>query len=181
MYSSSTPEGRKVIVFIAMSLDGFIAGENENLDFLGMVEKEGEDYGYASFIRDVDAVIMGRKTYEKVQSMGIENPHPEKEFYILTRKKRASEGNRVFYNDNPEKLVQELKKRSGRNIFIDGGAEIVNRLVRTDSIDEYIVSVVPVLLGQGVRLFSDENPEQGLHLVECRSYEKGLVQLHYKR
>lgn len=69
---------RKVVLYIAMSVDGYIAKPDDNLDFLSIVEKEGEDYGYFEFVKSTDAVIVGRKTYEKVLTMGFDHPHPTK-------------------------------------------------------------------------------------------------------
>ncbi len=171
---------RKVILYIAMSIDGYIAGKDDNLDFLSMVELEGEDYGYSGFINTVDTVIMGRRTYDKVLSFGIEFPHAGKECYILTRTKKPSEGNKHFYNKNIAELIHSLKSKTGKNIFCDGGAETVHLLLQKKLIDEIIISVIPVFLGDGIRLFNGEEPEQKLKLISCKSFEKGLVQLYYQ-
>lgn len=170
---------RKVILYIAMSLDGFIAGKNDELDFLTQVEKEGEDYGYAQFIETIDTVIMGRKTYEKVLSFGIGFPHADKKSYILTRTSREDEAKITFYNGNINTLIVNLRKTDGKNIFIDGGAEVVHLLLKKELIDELIISIIPVLLGDGIRLFKGEEPLQKLELVSTKTFEKGLVQLHY--
>jgi dihydrofolate reductase len=172
---------RKLILYIAMSLDGYIAKPNDNLDFLSIVEKEGEDYGYAEFIATVDAVIVGRKTYDKVISMGYDFPHTDKDAYILTRTPRPPVGNVKFYTDDLTVLVNKLKSGKGKNIFCDGGAEIVNELLKSDLIDECIISVIPILVGNGTRLFKDERPEQKLELVSVKSFDTGLIQLHYRR
>lgn len=171
--------GRKVVLYIAMSLDGYIASGDDKLDFLGMVEQEGEDYGYSGFILTVDTVIMGRKTYDKVLSFGIGFPHADKECYILTRDSKPSEGNIHFYNQNLSELIHRLKNKSGKNIFCDGGAETVHSLLKNKLLDELIISVIPVLLGDGIKLFKGDEPEQKLKLISSKSYKKGLVQLHY--
>lgn len=88
---------RKVMLYIAMSLDGYIATKDNSLEFLSMVEQEGQDYGYNDFIQSVDAVIIGRKTYEKVIAMGYAYPHTDKDVYIMTRTARPSIGNFKFY------------------------------------------------------------------------------------
>lgn len=170
---------RKVVLYIAMSLDGFIAGKNDELDFLTQVEKEGEDYGYAQFIETIDTVIMGRKTYEIVLSFGVGFPHADKKSYILTRTSRDTEANVNFFNGNINTLIDDLKKTDGKNIFIDGGAKVVHLLLKNQLIDELIISIIPVLLGDGIRLFKGEEPEQKLELISTKAFEKGLVQLHY--
>ena len=164
-----------------MSLDGYIATKDNSLDFLSMVEQEGEDYGYNNFVKSVDAVIIGRKTYEKVISMGYEYPHTDKDVYILTRTAKPSVGNFKFYSSNLSQLVIDLKKQSGKNIYCDGGAEIANELIKNDLIDEYIISVIPILLGDGIKLFKNGRPKQTLELVLTKQFDKGLTQLHYKR
>ncbi|ACT94187.1 dihydrofolate reductase family protein [Dyadobacter fermentans] len=172
---------RKVFVYIAASLDGYIAKHDDDLTFLSLVEQPGEDYGYAEFIDTIDTVIIGRKTYDKVQAMGIEYLRADKEYHILTRTPRAQEGNVRFHTGDLKTLIEGLKQKGGKHIFVDGGAEVVNQLIRMDLIDEYIVSLIPILLGDGIRLFHDGRPEQNLAFVSSKSFEKGLVQLHYKR
>ena len=172
---------RKVILYIAMSLDGYIAKPNDDLSFLSIVQKPGEDYGYAEFISTVDTVIMGRKTYDWVMKQVPEFPHADKAAYIITRKPRPGRGNTFFYTYKLSDLVRELKSKPGKNIFCDGGAEIVNELLKNDLLDELIISVIPILVGNGTRLFKDNRPEQELVLVDAKSFDTGLVQLHYKR
>lgn len=172
---------RKVILYIAMSADGYIAKTDGDLKFLNVVEKENEDYGYQKFIETIDTVILGRKTYDKVLDMGFDFSHTDKESYIITRTPRPSIGNINFYSGNLKELVTNLKNREGKNIFIDGGAEIVNILMQDDLIDEFVISLIPVFLGSGIRLFNDNRPESSLKLINSQSFEKGLVQLHYTR
>jgi len=172
---------RKVIVYIAVSLDGYIAKPNDDLGFLSIVEEEGQDYGYADFIKTVDAVIVGRKTYDKVLSMGVDFPHADKDAYIITRTPRPAIGSIQFYNGNLKSLVERLQSEDGKNIFCDGGAEVINELLKDNLIDEFIISVIPILVGSGTRLFKEGRPEQNLELVSVNKFAKGLVQLHYKR
>ena len=170
---------RKVIVYIAASLDGYIAGPNDDMSFLSLVEQEGEDYGYADFIKTVDTVIMGRKTYDWVMSHMPEYAHADKTAYIITRTPRPAAGKTSFYTGNLPELVSMLKSREGKTIFIDGGAEVVNELLKAGLIDELIISVIPVLVGNGVRLFNDNRPLQQVKLQSAKQFDSGLVQLHY--
>lgn len=172
---------RKVILYIAMSLDGYIAESNDDLTFLSIVEQEGQDYGYADFVETVDAVIVGRRTYEKVISMGYDFPHSDKDAYVLTRTERPAIGNVKFYHDSLRDLISDLKRKPGRNIFVDGGAETVNELLKDNLIDEFYISIVPILLGDGIPLFKKGRPQQRLKLLETIAFEKGLAQLHYAR
>jgi len=171
---------RKLILFISMSLDGYIATKDNSLEFLSVVEQEGEDYGYNDFITSVDTVIIGRKTYEKVIAMGYEYPHTDKDVYILSRTAKPAIGNFKFYANNLSGLVNNLKKQLGKHIYCDGGAEVANELMKNNLIDEFIISVIPILLGDGIKLFKDNRPEQILELLTIKQFSKGLIQLHYK-
>ena len=174
---------RTLSLFIATSLDGYIAKPNDDLSFLKLVEKEGEDYGYAAFTSTIDTIILGRKTYDWVlREIGPSHyDNGEREVYVVTRTERTDVGKTKFYTGNLTELVQQLKSQKGKNIYCDGGAEIVNELLKNDLIDEMIISVVPVLIGNGKRLFKDGRPEQQLELVDTKTFDTGLVQLHYKR
>lgn len=171
---------RKTILYIACSLDNFIAGPNDNLDFLDAVHKEGEDYGYGEFIKTIDTVIMGRRTYEWVMDKVSEFPHADKKTYIITRQNRPSQGNITFYSGSIEKLIHGLKQEAGLNIFIDGGAQIVNMMLKHQLIDEMIISVIPVILGNGTQLFQRDINTIKLELVSSETFDTGLQQLHYR-
>ncbi|HLN56845.1 MAG TPA: dihydrofolate reductase family protein [Bacteroidales bacterium] len=173
---------RKVILFIAASLDGYIATQDEDLSFLSIVNLEGEDYGYEEFIRNVDTVIMGRKTYDWIMNEVKEYPHPDKDSYIITRTPRPDIGRIRFYSGQLKDLIHLLKlDDTGKNIFIDGGAEVIDVLLKENLIDEFIISIIPILLGDGIRLFKDGRPELRLSLMHSECYGTGLVQLHYKK
>lgn len=163
-----------------MSLDGYIAKPNDDLSFLSIVEKQGEDYGYADFVSTIDTVIMGRKTYDWVIKQ-TDFPHTEKNTFVLTRTARLNIGKTVFYTGDLNDLVKKLKLEEGKNIFCDGGAEVVNELLINNLLDEFIISVIPILVGNGIKLFKDGRPEQKLKLVSAKSFDTGLVQLHFER
>jgi dihydrofolate reductase len=174
---------RKISLFIATSLDGYIAKPNDDLSFLKLVEKAGEDYGYVKFTDTIDTLIIGRKTYDYVlKEIGTSHyDNGQRDVYVITRTERPQAGRTIFYTGNITELVQRLKSEKGKNIYCDGGAEIINELLNHDLIDEFVISVIPVLLGNGIRLFKDGRPEQTLELIEVKTFETGLAQLHYKR
>lgn len=174
---------RKLSLFIATSLDGYIAKPNDDLSFLKLIEKEGEDYGYAEFTSTIDTIIIGRKTFDYVlKEIGASHyDNGERDVYVITRTERPSMGKVQFYTGNLTELVQRLKSQNRKNIYCDGGAEIINELLKNDLIDEFIISVIPVLVGSGTRLFKDGRPEQQLELVLTKTFDTGLIQLHYKR
>lgn len=174
---------RTLSIYIATSLDGYIAKADNDLNFLKLVEKEGEDYGYAAFTATIDTIIIGRKTYDWVlKEIGSSHyDNGEREVYVITRTGKPSIGKTKFYAGDLSELVRQLKKENGKNIYCDGGAEIINELLKNDLIDEMVISVVPVLLGNGTRLFKSDRYEQQLILIDVKSFETGLVQLHYRR
>ncbi len=174
-------DNRSLILYISCSLDGYIASPDGSLDFLNPMQKEGEDYGYADFIATVDTIIVGRKTYDSVLAMGIEVPYPDKTVYVVTHTPRETLGLVQYYAGSLASLVQDMKSRPGKNIYCDGGAEIVHELLKNNLIDEFYISIIPTLLGNGTRLFKDGRPEGNITLVGVKSFETGLVQLHYKR
>ncbi|SHG44674.1 Dihydrofolate reductase [Fodinibius roseus] len=174
---------RKLSLFIATSLDGYIAKPNDDLSFLELVEKEGEDYGYAEFTATVDTIIVGRKTYDYVlREIGPSHyDNGKRDVYVITRTERPNAGRVKFYSGNLTELVQKLKNDQRKNIYCDGGAEIINELLKNDLIDEFIISIIPILLGNGIRLFKDGRPEQTLEFVTSKTFDTGLAQLHYRR
>jgi dihydrofolate reductase len=148
-----------------------------------LVEKEGEDYGYTEFTAGIDTIILGRKTYDwVVKEIGSSHyDNGERNVYVITRTERPDVGKTKFYTGNLTDLIQQLRSENGKNIYCDGGAEIVNELLKSDLIDEFIISIVPVLIGNGTRLFKDGRPEQTLELINSKTFDTGLTQLHYKR
>ena len=118
---------RKVILYISMSLDGFLATKDNDLSWLSIVEKEGEDYGYAEFTKDVDAYIVGRMTYEVVLKLtGGDFPQARKyQCYVITRQELPDKDGITFYNGDIGDLVRKLKSEKGGNIYCDGGGPIV--------------------------------------------------------
>lgn len=170
---------RKVILYIATSLDGYIAKPNDDLSFLSIVEKAGEDYGYTDFINSVDTVIIGRKTYDWVMTQVPEFPHANINSYVVTRTAKPSIGKTHFFTGELKSLIAELKSHKGKDIYVNGGSDIVNELLKDNLIDEYIISIIPILVGDGVKLFNDGRPEQRLKFISTKQFESGLTQLHY--
>lgn len=166
-----------------MSLDGFLATNDDDLSWLSVVEKEGEDYGYVDFNKSVDTYIVGRKTYETVLKLtgGTFPPAEQHKCYVITRQKMEGVKGATFYNGDIEKLITELKQEKGKNIYCDGGGQIVKLLMEKNLIDEYRVSVIPIILGDGKRLFKGGTPMINLKALPSIQYDSGLVHLRYER
>ena len=171
---------RQVILYIAMSLDGYIAKDDDNIDFLSVVDTPGEDYGYKAFQQEVDTLIWGRKTYDKMLSFGIDFPHKDKKCYVLSRTKIGKDDNVEFFGGDIRDLIAKIRSEEGKHIYCDGGGEVVFELLINNLIDRMIISVIPYLVGSGIRLFKDDRPEQKLKLVRSITFPSGLVQLWYE-
>jgi len=174
---------RKLILYISMSLDGFLATKDDDLSWLSIVEKEGEDYGYVKFNETVDTYIVGRKTYDTVLKLtgGTFPPAKQHKCYVITRKERKDENGVSFFTGKIENLVKEIKKEKGKNIYCDGGGQIVKLLMEKNLIDEYRIAIIPIILGDGKRLFLGETARVNLTALPCKQFESGLIMLHYIR
>ncbi len=172
-----------MILYISMSLDGYLATKDDDLSWLSKVEKEGFDYGYGAMNERVDTYIVGRRTYDVVLGLtGGDFPQAKMyDCYVVTRQERESGNGVTFYNGSLKDLITRLKGEEGKDIYCDGGAQVVKALMELDLIDEYIISVIPIALGDGIRLFQGGTPTIDLELVKSESFETGLVQLTYRR
>lgn len=172
---------RKVILYIAATLDGYIAADNDDLSFLSVVESPGEDYGYSDFVKTVDTVIIGRKTYDKVLTFGIPFPHQDRKCYVLSRTKKGKDDNVEFFSGDILELIANIRQTDGKDIYIDGGAELVFELMKQNLIDRFVVSIIPIFLGGGISLFKSGRQKQNLKLIDSKTFPSGLVQLWYDK
>lgn len=200
---SNQKQAGKMILYIACTLDGYIAGENDDLSFLSSVEKPGEDYGYADFMKNIDTVIMGRKTLDWITKNAPDFTYADKETYIISRKlesiqesnylnisnsdmnQKDADGNKnlppsyKIYSGNLKSLGERLLSENKR-IFLIGGAEIILQMLDFKLVDEFYIAIIPVLLGNGTPLFKPGFPKHLLMLDDVRNYDTGVVMLHYK-
>jgi len=170
---------RKVILGVGLSLDGYIARRNGDVDFL----VHPKDYSMAPFFASVDAGIMGRKTLEDgLRMSGGKLPKTSMKMYVLSRTEAPGERRGViFVNEPPSALVARLRKQKGKNIWLMGGGEIAREFLKEDLVDELYLGIAPVLLGEGIPLFPSGFPERKFELTENKTYSQGLVALKYER
>lgn len=169
-------------VFIATSLDGFIAREDGAIDWLEQWSGESdEDYGYQAFMETVDILVMGRKTYEQVLTFG-EWPYGEKPVVVLSHQSLTIPedlpGSVEVMSGSPEVVVRRLAERGAGHLYIDGGRTIQSFLA-AGWIQRLIITTIPVLIGAGIRLFGPLSRDIGLHHVVTRQFPDGLVQNEY--
>lgn len=172
---------RKVVLYISMSVDGFLATKDNDLSWLSIAEKKGEDYGYGKMAERSDTYIVGRATYDVVLNLtgGDFSPAEMYKCYVITRQERESENGVTFYNGDIEQLIKKIKSEEGKDIYCDGGGEIVKLLMEKNLIDEYIISVIPIVLGDGIPLFKGGLSTIKLKALPAKFYDTGVVQLHY--
>lgn len=174
---------RKVILYISQSLDGFIADSKGNVDWvLGNDKEYVSNYGYENFISEIDTVILGYNTYIQIKNdLSPSNwIYEDLKSYVLTSKKIKDTSNIKYVNMNIKELINRLQQEKGKNIWICGGANIVNQCVKEDLIDEYQITTVPVILGNGTRLFEKNNKRIKLELKDTKE-ENGLIIGIYKK
>jgi len=171
-------------VFIAASLDGFIARPDGGLDWLEAVQSPTEDYGYLTFFDSVDALLLGSGTYDTVRAFS-EWPYGDKPCYVATSQEWRPVRQEVFVRGNPVELARQLRDRGHSRVYLDGG-RLIRSFLTTGLVDELTLSVVPVLLGAGIPLFRERGTEptygeHPLRLAGSKAYPTGLVQLRYER
>ncbi len=172
---------RKVVLYIAASLDGYIARKNGAIDWLaGDGSDPYVDNGYSDFYKTIDTIIMGSKTYEQIIHELSPNMwvYEGKQCFVATTRDFDQNSNVKFVKGNLGALVSALKEQEGKNIWIIGGAEIIEQLVKENLIDEYIISVIPTILGNGIPLFKSGIPEIKLKLKNIRPLD-GVVEMYY--
>lgn len=172
---------RKSVLFIAMSLDGYLARRDGGVDWLSGQDPAdpGIDF-YSEFIRSADTVVMGWNTYRQITeelSPG-QWPYEALTCYVITHRQLPSSDAIQFVQQSPCDLVRRLKRQPGNSIWICGGANIIQPLIRENLIDEYDISIIPTLLGSGIRLFEESDRELRLRLLRERS-SNGITELLY--
>lgn len=171
---------RKIIYGVGASLDGYIARPDGTLDFLHV---KRSNYSMGPFFKTIDVGLMGRKTYEagvrmsggKFESYGLR-------CFVFSRSLPEGErGGAIFVREEPRKLVEELRKKQGKNIWLAGGGELAREFLKEDLVDELYLGLVPVLIGEGIPMFPAGFPQRGFTLTESKTYAGGLIALKYER
>lgn len=167
----------KTVLYIATSLDGFIADENGGVDWLNDYQGKGEDYGYGEFLKTLGAVIMGSKTYEQV--LDFNHWYENVEGYVFTtRPLKKIDPTIQFMQGDPAPLVQKLREKE-KDSWLVGGAQLVTHYINHNLLDTLIWTQVPKILGNGIPLFQQIEQASTLRLQTCKSYPDGVIQLTY--
>lgn len=177
---------RKIILDLAVTLDGYIEGRNGEVDWCIM----DSELGFTDFLNQIDTILYGRKSYDLWGQFTpeIEHADSEKEFwelihskekYVFSRTQKGTDHKAVFINDRILEEVNKLKNKPGKDIWLYGGASLITTFIHLDLVDEFRLSVHPVVLGEGKPLFVDIKKRLNLKMVDARTFSSGVVQLIY--
>ncbi|NDK56075.1 dihydrofolate reductase family protein [Pontibacter fetidus] len=170
---------RQIILYIAASLDGYIARPDGSIDWLEN-EKfaiENEDYGYSEFLQTIDTTLMGHSTYKVVTGFDTPFPYADKTNYVFSHSKQPDTEHVQFVHSNVAGFVKQLKQQSGKDIWLIGGGQLNTHLLNAGLIDEIILTYIPVILGSGIPLFATGAQEKFLKVTESKTFANGFVQV----
>lgn len=170
---------RKLVLFIAASLDGYIAAKDDSLDWLYKVEGEG-DNGYSEFYETIDTILMGRRTYDWIlKNITGGFPYKDRECYVFSMSKKEDNEHIKFVKDNIVDFTNTLRHQEGKNIWVVGGGELLHSFLKEKLIDELILTVAPTLIGNGIPLFKEDDLHLELSLKGIKRFNQ-FVELHYE-
>lgn len=169
---------RRLMLYIAASLDGYIATADEDLEWLLSVEGEG-DNGFSEFYDTVDTILLGRKTYDWIMTHEGQNfPYKGKECYVFSRTPHDRTEHVTFLSEDAVSFAASLKNKPGKAIWLVGGGLLLDEFLRRDAINEIILNIAPALLGKGIPLFHSKDMQTALTLKSVRRFGQ-FVELHY--
>lgn len=173
---------RKIILYVAISLDGKIAKLDGDVKWLESIPNPDQlDYGYVAFNEKIDTTIMGNKTYEEILGFDVPFPYPDKKNYVLTRQAGKIDTEFVtFVSGDVLNFVKKLKTEKGKDIWLIGGSEVTTLFFNEDLVDELFIFVMPIVIGAGIPLFGDYPIERPLQLMETKAYPTGVTFLKYE-
>ncbi len=174
---------RKAVLYIAMSIDGYIADGNGGVGWLnGQDATVQTEDTYSEFAKGIDTVVMGWTTFHQIVTELSPSQwiYDDLTSYIITHRQEASTEKIIFVHDSPAELIKRLKEQNGKDIWICGGANIVQQLLQVNLIDIFYISIIPTLVGKGIRLFETLQEEMKLKLIKTKSYN-GIVEVIYEK
>ena len=172
---------RKIKLYIAVSIDGFIADKNGRVEWLeNLPNPDFLDYGYFDMYNSIDTTLMGNITYQQVLGFDMPFPYSDKTNFVFTRNQSLTEDENVtFVNNNIIDFVKKMKSKKGKSIWLIGGGQVNSILLNANLIDEMIVSYMPIVLGDGIPLFSSNTQLKSFRLLKSETFSTGVVSLTY--
>ncbi|MFD3448155.1 dihydrofolate reductase family protein [Microbacteriaceae bacterium 4G12] len=181
---SNSVRARRIILDLAVTLDGFIEGKNGEVDWCIM----DSEMGFINFLNQIDTILYGRKSYDLWGQFTPEIEDTEKEIwelvhskekYVFSKTQKRTDNKAIFINDNILEEVNKLKNKPGKDIWLYGGSSLITTFINLGLVDEFRLSVHPVILGEGKPLFIDIKQGWNLKMVNTRTFSSGVVQLIY--
>lgn len=171
------------VLYIATSLDGFIARPDGNLDWLTSTPTPiTGDYGYAAFLDSIGTIIMGRKTYDAIIGFGVEWPYGGLDTYVITRNKelKIRSPDTFLLTEDIKDNVTKLKLKTNKDIWLVGGGHLVTKFINEGLLDKMIITVIPKIIGEGLPLFAYKPHETNWKLIETKQFDTDVLQLTYE-
>jgi dihydrofolate reductase len=170
---------RKLILFSASSIDFYIARKDGSIDWLF---SDNNDYGFHSFYTQIDSILVGHNTFKEALETDKNFPDPKHTYYVFSKKRESSDWKNVnFIRYDIAEFVEKMKNLPGKNIWLMGGAQINELLYNAGLIDEIILSVHPIILGQGIPLLGKNPHEEQFEVKQVHTYDSGLIQITYRK
>ncbi|MGG5358810.1 MULTISPECIES: dihydrofolate reductase family protein [unclassified Enterococcus] len=171
---------RKIVFYGAISLDGYLAAANHDLQWL-LDTPTGEQTTYEAFFETIDTTVMGRKTYEEAKKLlEAEALYPEKKNFVFSRNPELQMSDATVIHEDPVTFLKQLKEKEGGNIWIVGGGSLIKPLLEENMIDEWQIQIAPVLLGKGIRLFEPGDYEERLEYIGVEQFGQ-FAELRYRK
>lgn len=173
---------KKIILYIAASLDQRIAEPDGSIEWLSEFPITGElDYGYKELMASIDTIIMGGRSWRELSNMDAMGTYANKTVYVVSRHNWGEKENLKFITEDVIERITTLRCEPGKDIWLFGGGELVSMLLAADLVDEMRIAYIPVILGMGIPLFPEQPKESKWELKSSKLYNSGILKVNYKK
>lgn len=173
---------KKIILYIAASIDGRIAEPDGGIEWLSEFPITDEmNYGYKEFMASIDTIIMGGRSWRELSNMDAMGAYAGKTIYVVSRNDWGETDNTKFITENVTERITTLRNEPGKNIWLFGGGELVSMLLAADLVDEMHIAFIPVILGKGILLFPEQSKESKWEVIKTNNYSSGIVMVEYHK
>lgn len=176
---------RKIKLYIAQSIDGFIATPSGSVEWLNSesdTEVDENAYGYSDFYKSIDTTLMGYNTYKEILNFGIPFPYSDKKNFVFSRSHKELDENPVeFITENVVEFISDLKNLKGKDIWLVGGSEINKLLLNKNLIDEIIITIKSTILGKGIPLFANGTDLKNFNFSSAKMFDNNFVEIIMSR
>lgn len=173
---------RKIILYIATSLNGYIAKADGSVDWLENIPNpHNEDYGYSDFLDSIDITIQGNSTYKQIIGWGIEFPYKNTTNYVITSSSKLKDDEYVnFISENHIESIRKLKSQKGKDIWLIGGGKVNSFLLNNGLIDEIHQFIMPIVIEDGIKLFDSIKKDINIKIIDIKNYNSSVIRYRYK-